>query len=359
MRADRALSPYDPRRPPSAPATVTRSTPSRPATSRPATAPRHPSPLYARVAERLRQALAEGTIPRGAVLLEGHIADILQITRTPIRQALHELESEGLVSRFEGRGVVAGPEGTPPLRIALTAAMLHTDAEPVRKAQAWEVIYHEVERDVVHLSVFDRYRINEVELARHFGVGRTVARDVLMRLESLGLIEKDERQRWVVTPLDERRIQDLYELRWLLEPAALAASATHADPAEIRQMLRRLQRAMDKYPQVSRSDMDRLEHDLHIDLLSRCPNQPLLQSLQRTHCILILSKHVLGAAAPMPSEDPFMGEHLGVLNALASGDIAQAQAQLRAHLEESCHKVTQRADFVRTHLTTPKLTYMA
>ena len=45
-------------------------------------------------------------------------------------------------------------------------------SSPVRKKLGWEAIYDEVEREVVHLSVFDSYRVNEVELARHFGVGR-------------------------------------------------------------------------------------------------------------------------------------------------------------------------------------------
>ena len=65
------------------------------------------------------------------------------------------------------------------MRQPLTPAMLGLgdESEPVRKAQGWEHIYHAVEHDVVHLSVFGAYRLNEVELARHFGVGRTAARD--------------------------------------------------------------------------------------------------------------------------------------------------------------------------------------
>ena len=140
--------------------------------------------------------------------------------------------------------MLAGGASETPLRQPLTPAMLGLgdESEPVRKAQGWEHIYHAVEHDVVHLSVFGAYRLNEVELARHFGVGRTAARDVLLRLEGLGLVGKDERQRWIVTPLDERRIRNLYQLRWLLEPAALAGAAADVSAEDIAAMAQRLAR---------------------------------------------------------------------------------------------------------------------
>ena len=318
------------------------------------------APIHARVKQVLRDAISSGSIPQGAVLLEGHVAEILKVTRTPVRQALQALDGEGLVRRFEGRGMVVGPAGVMPSRVTLTAAMLGqgNSSAPVRNAPGWESIYQQVEQDVVHLSVFDRCRINELELARHFNVGRTVARDVLLRLEGLGLIEKDERLRWAVLPLEGERIRQLYELRWLLEPAALRAAALAAPKGEIEAMTRRLRTAMKAYPAVSRVEMDSLEHDLHVALLSHCGNQPLLDSLQRTRCILTLSKHVLGGAAPMPRRDPFMAEHLSVFQALAAGDLAAADTMLKTHLEKSCLKVTQRAELVRRTFPRPDVSYI-
>lgn len=317
-------------------------------------------PLYARIADVLASALQNGSIPAGIVLLEGHVADILGVTRTPVRQALRELEIQGHVSRFEGRGLVAGSTGTQPQRISLTADMLGIDErdEPVRKARGWEALYDDVERDIMHLSVFGSYRINELELARHFGVGRAVARDVLLRLEALGLVEKDERLRWSVISLDSKRIGDLYELRLLLEPAALGSAAAAIPPEAIPPMIRRLRSAAKAYPKIKRAALDRLEQDLHIDLLSYCTNPAIIESLQRTRCILTLSKHMLGAEAPMPAEDPFMSEHLTVLQAVLEAKVPEAQALLRRHLEESRDKVTKRAAYVRAHMKVPRIAYV-
>jgi len=323
-------------------------------------APRH-APIYAQIHQMLRRAIQEGSLEAGTVLLEGHVADILGSTRSPVRQALRELEAEGVVSRFEGRGYVAGPQGTAPRRVPLEAAMLGVDSAPdvARKTLGWETIYDEVERDLVHLSVFGRYRVNEVELARHFNVGRSVVREVLVRLESLGILEKDERLRWVITPLDAQRIHDLYELRSLVEPAALRAAIGHADMAELQGMIDALHQAQRIYPKVTRTAMDALEHDLHVRLLSQCPNKELLCSLQRTRCILTLSKHVLGVSTPMPADDPFMSEHIAVLEAAVGGAPRRAADLLRDHLELSCAKVTQRAALVRESFALPPVSYIA
>jgi DNA-binding GntR family transcriptional regulator len=315
-------------------------------------------PLYTMIAQVLRRAILDGSIEEGAVILEGPIAEILRSTRTPVRQALQELEEDGVVSRFDGRGYVAGPPGTPPRRVKLEAAMLDDGAGPVRKTLGWEAIYDEVERDLVHLSVFDAYRVNELELARHYGVSRTVAHDVLLRLERLGLLEKDERLRWVVQPLDANRINHLYELRWLLEPVALRGAIGATPAGDVERMTTDLRRAIDAYPQISRTQMDDLEHDLHVTLLSRCPNRDLLQSLERTHCLLTLSKHVLGVSAPMPKHDPFMSEHRSILDSVARGDVGAAENKLRKHLEDSCLKLIRRMDSVRTNYAAPKPPYI-
>lgn len=317
-------------------------------------------PLYSLVADVLKRSILSGSIEKGAVILEGPVADLLGCTRTPVRQALNALADAGLLSRFDGRGYAVGPHGVQPHRITLTRAMLggQSEANPVRKMPAWGPILHEVERDVVHLSVFGRHRINEIELARHFGVGRTVARDVLLRIESLGLVEKDERLRWTVIPLDETRITHLYELRWLLEPSALRDAMRAGISVDASRMAASLRKTMRAYPKTRAAELDELEHDLHVGLLSRCSNSDLLYSLQRTRCVLTLSKHVLGASAPLPKRDPFMSEHLVVLEAVERGDSSGAEAYLRAHLESSCTKVIDRAKAVRDGFTCPVLPYV-
>ena len=51
------------------------------------------------VFESLKQAIIQGNITAGEWLVESHIAETLGISRTPVREAIHKLEREGLIER--------------------------------------------------------------------------------------------------------------------------------------------------------------------------------------------------------------------------------------------------------------------
>ncbi len=306
-------------------------------------------PLYLRIRDVLAEAISAGRLPRGALLLEGPVAALFASTRTPVRQAFALLETAGAIRRFDGRGFLVGQGRSGPKRVALTAEMLGLDEEApaLRKAPGWEAIYDSLEREMVHLSAFGRHRINEVELARARGVGRQVARDALTRLEALGILEKDERMRWTLVPLDEDRMRDLHDIRAALEPVALVQAAPFIPPAVRWAMTERLEEALAIYPDLSVGAMDALETDLHVTCLGYCPNRELLIALRRARFMLNVSKHVIGVSHRPPSDEPFIAEHLAVFRALDVDDSGRAAETLRHHILVSLPKIIGRVTELR------------
>jgi DNA-binding GntR family transcriptional regulator len=69
-----------------------------------------PQRSYDLVYERLRRAVLEGVFPAGARLVEADLAEQLQVSRTPVREALRRLESDGFAQRIRG-GLVITPSG--------------------------------------------------------------------------------------------------------------------------------------------------------------------------------------------------------------------------------------------------------
>jgi DNA-binding GntR family transcriptional regulator len=63
-------------------------------------------PLGQHVFDRLKQAIIRGNIAPGEWLVESHIADMLGISRTPVREAIHKLERERLIERQPRGGFV-------------------------------------------------------------------------------------------------------------------------------------------------------------------------------------------------------------------------------------------------------------
>lgn len=73
----------------------------------------------------------------------------------------------------------------------------------------------------------------EVQLAERLGVSRTPVREALARLASEGLLAVDGRS-FVVPALTLGDVHDIYELRFLMEPAALRSVAARSADAALR-----------------------------------------------------------------------------------------------------------------------------
>ena len=58
------------------------------------------SGLYEQAATRLRQLIVRGDLAPGQQLLEADLSDALGVSRTPLREALKQLASEGLVEQI-------------------------------------------------------------------------------------------------------------------------------------------------------------------------------------------------------------------------------------------------------------------
>ncbi|HYF19709.1 MAG TPA: GntR family transcriptional regulator [Ramlibacter sp.] len=63
--------------------------------------------LHELAAQRLRQMLVENRIPPGAKLNERELSEVLNVSRTPLREAIKRLAAEGLVELVPNRGAVA------------------------------------------------------------------------------------------------------------------------------------------------------------------------------------------------------------------------------------------------------------
>lgn len=67
------------------------------------------APLYQQIYHLLRQRILEGMYPPGSPVLESRLALALDVSRTPVREALRQLEREGLVVAHGSDLMVANP----------------------------------------------------------------------------------------------------------------------------------------------------------------------------------------------------------------------------------------------------------
>ena len=318
-------------------------------------------PAYKLITDTLRQSIRRGRLPPGLVLQEEPLATLFGSSRSPVKAALRQLISERLLTRFDGRGVLVGGRGVTPDRTPLTHAMLAIEESgpALPRVHAWQKIYSTIERELLYRSAFGGFQVNELELARHYHVGRTVAHDTLLRLQASGIVTKGEKAHWYGVPLDAKRLHELYELRKLIEPVLVGNAAARIPADMLAQMKTRLSEAIRRHPQTKIDELDGLERDLHVICLEYGGNREMLEALGRTRCILISGKHILGRHVPYPRLDPFLGEHLAVIEALIARKPRRARDAMRKHLESAHTKVEARLQAFRKNFTLTPISFVS
>ena len=95
-------------------------------------------------------------------------------------------------------------------------------AEPPGRSALADRVYAELRARMLDFRLVPGDRFSELEMGRTLGVSRTPVREALFRLRSEGLLEVESKTGWFVRPIDFTRIDELYELRIVLEQACIA-----------------------------------------------------------------------------------------------------------------------------------------
>lgn len=300
---------------------------------------------------QLRDMIAGGQIRPGERLLEAEVVRAFGISRSPARQALERLRQDGVVEDMAGRGYrVPGGAGSD---------MAVLDPVDMSAPRQWERMYEEVEQELFVRTLFGSVRLNELRLAAHFGVSRTVTRDLLARMHGVGLVAKDNAGHWIAEQMTPERIRHLYELRSLLEPAALRQAAPRVPAAVLQGMRERIlvTRAQDP---ISSTRFDAAETDLHITLLGYCANPEIMRALKRTHLLFGPTRHLF---------DPFLGipirlivaaldEHLQIIDLLLDGQAERAAQALEIHIEDAVERWLRRFEITAKGKPIPFPSYL-
>lgn len=102
-----------------------------------------------------------------------------------------------------------------------------------RQAALGDQVYQALQTHLRSGAIVAGQPLQEVQLAERLGVSRTPVREAMMRLSSEGLLTTVGRS-FVVPALTMRDVDEIYEIRFLVEPAALRRVAALTRDAAVR-----------------------------------------------------------------------------------------------------------------------------
>jgi len=173
--------------------------------------------------------------------------------------------------------------------------------------------------------------LNQVEVAKHFGVSRVPVREALRRLQAEKLLSANPYLRYVVALLSPEQILELHDIRAELE--AFAIRRTLAAPAEVRHrrlveataVLRRM------HHRLAPQQWLETDRQFHVALNGReTAVSGVIEELRdRGHRYLQLAKVSEGRT------DEVTAEHRELLEAVRNCDEVAALEVLRVHMEHT------------------------
>ena len=94
-------------------------------------------------------------------------------------------------------------------------------------------IVEALKKELINGSLSPDTLIVETQIGKRFGVSKTPAREALVRLSGMGFVSAIPGKGYTVTKLSWQQIKDLFEVRMLLEAAAIEMAATRASEEDV------------------------------------------------------------------------------------------------------------------------------
>jgi DNA-binding GntR family transcriptional regulator len=221
-----------------------------------------------------------------------------------------------------------------------TTIPLHTAiARPrrIKRAQGIvEEVYELIRADIMSLRIAPDTRISIDSLARQLGVSQTPIREALSRLEATGLVIKQHFVGYCSAPqLNRQQLDELYELRLLLEPYAARCAAERMSDEDLNSVA---QLAKKMEPGESRTSYDRFavqDSELHDLIASGSGNTLVRDALAKLHTHL----HIFRLRFHSEVTKEAYAEHAQLVAALTGRKPAEAAAAMRTHIEKSYQRL--------------------
>ena len=183
-----------------------------------------------------------------------------------------------------------------------------------------EAAYQELRARILDGRLAPGARVSTEALAEDLNISTTPLREAVRRLAADYLLEAPPHREILIPPLTTQRLQEIYELRLILDPLAAGKATTQARDEDVRAV-----RGPAEWLAANRR--------FHRGIYSRCGNQILVRALdtltdRSDRYLQVLSRGVATVARADKDHD-------AIMDAFAGGKPREVEALVREHLRTS------------------------
>lgn len=212
-------------------------------------------------------------------------------------------------------------------RVSRTGESVFSGQHDRRKVTDW--VYEELKAAIVDLRLAPGNPLREAALAAQLGVSKTPIREAITRLEQEGLVETTSFKGAVVTGYSRQDLIEIYELRELLETAAVRIAAESMDD-EGRVRLERISDESQKLKNGNSSRLAALISQFDEVLFEQVHNSRIRALIDNLRAHLTRIGHLTEG---IPGRiEASVDQHERIVEAIAAHDPVAAEKHLKDHI---------------------------
>lgn len=221
-------------------------------------------------------------------------------------------------------------------------------------------IYAALKEQIFSFALLPGDRFSESDVAEQMAASRTPVRDALYRLQQEGYVEVYFRSGWQVRPFDFKTFEDLYDVRIVLEEAAVRRLCDGVQQGDEIEELKATWLVAEDQRLTSGDEVSRLDERFHCLLVAATGNQEMAAIHQAvSERIRIIRR--LDFTQEMRISATY-AEHGAILGAVLKRRSEEALRLLKSHIEASkaevrkitLHKLHVARERSRLQLGTPQ-----
>ncbi len=200
-----------------------------------------------------------------------------------------------------------------------------------RQKSLGEQAFDRLKEDIVWCRLMPGEEVSEARLAALTGFGKAPIREALFRLAQEGYVIAIPRRGHMIAPVTLQMVKDIFELRLLLEPAAVEKACGRVERADLLRLDAICAKGYRPGDEVSEARFMAANKAFHMAVAWASGNARLARSLSQIIDEMARLLHLGFVLRERP--EGLRGEHSALIDALVKGDCEGARAITVTHVE--------------------------
>jgi DNA-binding GntR family transcriptional regulator len=196
--------------------------------------------------------------------------------------------------------------------------------------------YQRIKRDIIFGALKPGSKLKLEALKSSYSASHSTLRETLNRLASEGFVEAPEQRGFLVTPVSQKDLEEIAELRIILECTALERSIKNGDTewegnlVAAHHKLHLIEKQIQQGDDSQKEIWKRYDWEFHLALIQACGSKNLLALHE-----ILYDKYLRYQMLVLANRgEEAMAEHKEMLNAARARDASGATEALKRHIKK-------------------------